>query len=282
MNQTTLSKEEIILRTKRKLFLHQHGEHESIFSGRGMDFREVREYSSDDDIRHLNWKITARVGKPYINTYNETKQIHIVAVYLNSGGISFGEPKPKSDTAREALVSLSYATVHNHDSLSTLFYSESRQQWYPPSRHRAVVDNNFDRASQIESMGEQIEFLNLSKEILQKLKRKSIIFLIGDFWDFGSDVDLGGLADRHELYCIIIRDRAEETLSLRGRYQISDTSSYNSQLLDIDSATATRYATLVEEHDTMLTRHLAKHRISYTKIYTHDDTIDRLARVMRI
>ena len=282
MNQTTLSKEEIILRTKRKLFLHQHGEHESIFSGRGMDFREVREYSSDDDIRHLNWKITARVGKPYINTYNETKQIHIVAVYLNSGGISFGEPKPKSDTAREALVSLSYATVHNHDSLSTLFYSESRQQWYPPSRHRAVVDNNFDRASQIESIGEQIEFSNLSKEILQKLKRKSIIFLIGDFWDFGSDVDLGGLADRHELYCIIIRDRAEETLSLRGRYQISDPSSYNSQLLDIDSATATRYATLVEEHDTMLTRHLAKCRISYTKIYTHDDTIDRLARLMRI
>ena len=282
MNQTTLSKEEIILRTKRKLFLHQHGEHESIFSGRGMDFREIREYSSDDDIRYLNWKITARVGKPYINTYNETKQIHIVAVYLNSGGISFGEPKPKSDTAREALVSLSYATVHNHDSLSTLFYSESRQQWYPPSRHRAVVDNNFDRASQIESIGEQIEFSNLSREILQKLKRKSIIFLIGDFWDFGSDVDLGGLADRHELYCIIIRDRAEETLSLRGRYQISDTSSYNSQLLDIDSATATRYATLVEEHDAMLTRHLAKHRISYTKIYTHDDTIDRLARLMRI
>ncbi len=282
MNQTILSKEEIILRTKRKLFLHQHGEHESIFSGRGMDFREIREYSSDDDIRHLNWKITARVGKPYINTYNETKQIHIVAVYLNSGGISFGEPKPKSDTAREALVSLSYATVHNHDSLSTLFYSESRQQWYPPSRHRAVVDNNFNRASQIESIGEQIEFSNLSKEILQKLKRKSIIFLIGDFWDFGSDVDLGGLADRHELYCIIIRDRAEETLSLRGRYQISDTSSYNSQLLDIDSATATRYATLVEEHDTMLTRALTKHHISYTKIYTHDDTIDRLARLMRI
>ena len=282
MNQTTLSKEEIILRTKRKLFLHQHGEHESIFSGRGMDFREIREYSSDDDIRHLNWKITARVGKPYINTYNETKQIHIVAVYLNSGGISFGEPKPKSDTAREALVSLSYAAVHNHDSLSTLFYSESRQQWYPPSRHRAVVDNNFNRASQIESIGEQIEFSNLSREILQKLKRKSIIFLIGDFWDFGSDVDLGGLADRHELYCIIIRDRAEETLSLRGRYQISDTSSSKSQLLDIDSATATRYATLVEEHDTMLTRHLAKYRISYTKIYTHDDTIDRLARLMRI
>ena len=91
------------IRTKRNLFLNTTGEHKSVFNGDGLDFREIREYDTSDDIRHINWKVTARRGTASVNIFNEDKQLNIVLVYLNSGSLYFGSIKSKQDTAIEIL-----------------------------------------------------------------------------------------------------------------------------------------------------------------------------------
>jgi len=271
----------ILLRTKKKLFLRQYGEHESIFEGSGMDFREVREYSGGEEIRHLNWKITARTGTPMVNRYNETKQLPVVLVYLNSGDLYFGTPKRKQEQAVEVLCALGYAALSHRDTLSALFYATTQQQWLSPDRHRGMVDLLFSTATALDPLGKQIDFTALVEELTQKIRQRSLIFLIGDFWEFDMQHDLGELAMRHELYCIIIRDRAEETLPPQGTYEITDPRTQKTQTLILDKRSASRYETLVQDHTTMLDTHLATHHIPVTKIYTDEDAIEKLAHFIR-
>ncbi len=277
-----LSQTEILLRTKRKLFLGLHGEHETLFGGRGMDFREVREYTAHDDIRHLNWKITARTGTPSVNLYNETKQIHVVLVYLNSAGMVYGSHKSKQQTATEALTALSYAAIENHDTLTTLFYSQERQQWHKPSRHKGIINLNHSTAQHINPIGQTIDFADLSQHLLEKIKEKSLIFLIGDFWEFTIESDLGYLASLHELYCVIIRDSEEEKLSLRGTHTLINPLTQKSTELSITAKTAARYTQLVEIHAQHLIAHCKQHHITHQKIYTSEDTIEKLALLTRL
>ena len=271
----------IILRTKKKLFHPLHGEHESIFGGSGMDFREVREYSGGEDIRHLNWKITARTGTPMINRYNETKQLPVVLVYLNSGDLHFGTHKSKRELAIEVLTALGYATLRHHDTLTTLFYSTAQQQWLPPSRHKGMITLLYATACRLEPLGEQVDFSALTLLLRQKIKQKSLIFLIGDFWEFGADHDLGELAFAHELYCILLRDRSEETLPPKGTYAITNPRTRKAQTRTIDKRSASRYKTLIADHEAMLHAHLSTHRIAATKIYTDEDAIEKLAHFVR-
>jgi len=276
-----LSKEEILLQTRKKLFLDLHGEHESIFGGHGLDFKEVREYNSNDDIRHLNWKITARTGTPSINLYNETKQLSVLLVYLNSAGLCFGTPKRKQETATEALTALSYAAIHYQDTLRTLFYSHAQQHWHKPGIQKGLVDLNFETANDLDPLGHCIYLSDLSQLLLQKIKRRSLIFLIGDFLDFDTQSDLGRLASQHELYCVIIRDKAEERLSASGEQTIIDPLTEQTHTLTIDRHSALRYNTLMQAHDNILYQHLHLHHINYQKIYTHDNTVDKLRLLVR-
>lgn len=275
------SLDSILLRTRKKIFHLLYGEHESVFGGRGLDFREVRAYSSSDDIRHLNWKITARTGTPMVNLYNETKQIPVVLVYLNSGSLHFGTPQSKRTTAIELLTALSYMTVSHHDMLSTLLYSAQSQHWLPPSRHRGTVAHTFEAASALDPLGEACSFQTLNTLLLQKIKRKSLLFLVGDFWTFNAMDDLGELAHIHELYCLIVRDNDEEEIQWRGTYEITDPASWESHTLTVDRRSAEAYKKLAEAHDQRLTQHLDSHRIAHTKIYTHEDAIEKLAHFLR-
>lgn len=273
-----MTKNEILVRTKRKLFLNLYGEHESVFSGNGVDFKEVREYNTNDDIRHINWKVTAREQTPSVNVFNEEKQISICLVYLNSGSLEFGKEKQKKDTAIEVLTALSFATINNNDTLSTLFYSQKEQNFLKPTKNKNRVDINFELATDLQSLGNEIDHDDMSQYVLNKLKRKSIIFLIGDFLE---PLDLKLLSSKHEVYCVIVRDYAEEDLSLLGEYDFVNTQNLQSQKLTIDKATAKKYKQLLIEHDHKLYKHFKQCGIHYEKIYTSDDSIAKLNHLTR-
>lgn len=278
MINKNLNKNEILLQTKKKLFLNLHGEHQSTFSGNGMDFKEVREYDTSDDIRHINWKVTARTMKPSVNIFNETKQLSIVLVYLNSGGLSFGEEKLKKDIAVEVLTSLGFATISNNDMLTTIFYSNNDIKFHKPTKHKSIIDINFETSINLDPLGNDIDYKKLNQYLLNKIKKKSIIFLIGDFLDFD---DFNMIASKHELYCVILRDKSEEDLNLLGEYNFIDTSSLDQQNIDIDKQSINKYNKLFKAQDIKLYQHLKSNRISYQKIYTTDDVIKKLNYLTR-
>lgn len=270
---------EIILKTKRKLFLNFFGEHDSIFSGNGLDFKEVREYNTSDDIRHINWKVTARNQTPSVNIFNETKQLNIVLVYLNSGGLDFGEKTSKKDVAIEVLTALGYAIINNNDMLTTIFYSNKQITFHKPTKHKSIININFDKATKLEPLGNDIDYKELNTYLLNKIKKKSIIFLIGDFLEA---VDFSSIAYKHEVYCTILRDKAEEDLSILGEYNFIDSSTLKEQNISIDKQSIKKYNKLFKAQDTKLLQHLKTNRINYQKIYTSNDVIKKLNHLTRI
>lgn len=270
---------DILIKTKKKLFQEFYGEHQSVFNGNGLEFSEVREYTINDDVRRLNWKIMAKNRKPSVNVFHEHRQLSIVLVYLNSGGLAFGTTRSKKELATEVLSILGFAATSKKDSVTTLFFDREPRHFFKPTRSQSSVELNFETAMQLDPLGCTLDFRRLSDYLLESIKRKSILFLIGDFWE---RPDLRLLASKHELYCVVIRDKAEEDFKLLGEFELIDTASLDSRSMELDARTLQSYNEKVRAHDQGLFTHFNHHRIRYEKIYTDDNVYVKLDRLLRI
>ncbi len=264
--------------TKKRIFSHLSGEHNSIFSGNGLDFRELREYNTSDDIRHLNWKVTARIGTPCVNVFSEDKKLNFVFVYLISGGIYFGTHRAKKDTMRDVLANLSYAAFKKKDLVSTLFFSNQIESLNYSSKNKMIIEQDIKIANNLNPLGKHIDYKKLESYLLSSVKQKSIIFLIGDFLELPT---LRFLSAKHELYVVIVRDKFEEDIKLLGDFNIKDTTSLDSENIFLDEGNLKKYVELMQAHDVALFTMFHKLKIKYKKIYTDDDVVSKLLQLIR-
>jgi len=269
--------EEIILRTRRQLLLNRRAEQPSRFAGEGLDFRELRPYSAEDDIRHLNWKSMARTREPAVNVFNENRQISVGLLYLNSGGLAIGTPRSKRETAVEILTALSYAGLQSGDRVSALFFDETLRGWHPPTRQRMIVDRNYMLASELDPLGRSVDYAALTRELSSRLRKRSVLFLIGDFMEMP---DLTALSALHEVNCLIVRDPLDEELP-SGEFMAVDAGTLAQRELTIDAATRRRYRRIVREHDSRLSEDFRRQGIRWQRIMTGDDAIEKLIRFAR-
>ena len=272
------AKASLLIKTKKNLFLNTSGEHVSALKGNGLDFKEIREYSSGDDVRHINWKVTARNMQPFINVFNEDKQLNIVLVYLNSGSTFFGTHKSKQDTMAEVMTALGISATKSNDLITSVFFSTNEDKYYRASKDVKMVDININTIYDLSNLGNEINYKNLTTYLLSKIKNKSLIFLIGDFLD---DVDFHLLSKKHEVYCAIVRDRFEENLSLHGEFNLMDTNSFDSEDIYLDDTSIKNYNNLMKQHDTKLFKSLKKSHIKYAKIYTNDKVVPSLQKLLK-
>jgi len=263
---------EIIIKTRRYLLLNSKGEYQSHFLGEGLDFRELREYSGSDDIRHLNWKALAKTSKAMVNNFNESRQLSTLLIYLNSGGLIVGKPKSKKEVAIELLTSLSYASLKDGNLVGSLFFDNRAIAYYPPKRQKGIVDINYNLAKGLNPLGSYIDYEALSNYLLKHLRKKSILYLIGDFMEFAN---LSNLAKFFELNVLIVRDDLDENLPT-GEYQIIDTKSLNKKFINIDKKSAKRYKEALMAQDSKMFNLFKRDGIRWKKIYTNEDIIKSL------
>lgn len=264
--------------TKKRLFSHLSGEHNSIFSGNGLDFRELRTYNTSDDIRHLNWKVTARTGTPSVNIFSEDKRLNFVFVFLVSGGIYFGTHREKKDTMRDILANLSYAALSKKDLVSTLFFSNKVEYLNHVSKNKMIIEKDIKIANKLNPLGKQIDYKKLESYLLSSVKQKSIIFFIGDFLELPS---FKFLSAKHEIYVAIVRDKFEEEIKLLGDFHIKDTTLLGSENMFLDEGSLKKYEELMKEHDEALFMMFHKLKIKYQKIYTDDDVVMKLLQLIK-
>ena len=270
--------ENIILKTKRYFYNNHNGEHISYFNGSGLEFNEVRQYNIDDDIRHINWKITARTRTPSVNVFFENRQIDIAIIYLNNGGLFFGEKQKKKDVATELLSSLSFIATNNKDSLATLFFDDEKQTFFKATKNKNQVFINYDMASSIQPLGKTISFEKLEKYIYENIKTKSILFFIGDFLELPN---FKLLSKKYEIYCAIIRDKDEEEIEFNGECVILDTNSTLQKSMNINNDIVNEYNSYMIEYDKKLYGHLKENKVSFTKFYTNENNIEKLMLFLR-
>ena len=261
----------LFIKTYKNFFLELVGNHASKYSGSGLEFKDLREYNSGDDIRHINWKVTAKVREPIVNEFYEHKQINLIFVLLNSGSLYFGSYKQKIQTAYNIFLLLNNSAVFNKDRVKSIIFSYDIEKEYINVNQKSLKYLQQD-ISQIKTLNKNIDYNKLIKYLLN-IKQKSIVFLIGDFFD---EVDFKLLSKKHELNIIIVRDRFEENPLLLGEFNLLDTNSNIEAEFFLEQDAINDYKKALKEFEIKFFNHLYQNNIRYKKIYTSDNELIKL------
>ncbi len=266
----------IVIKTKRQIFSEISGNNSSIFEGEGFDFVELREYNYGDDIRKIDWNVTARMQKPYIKIFHEERELNIVIVSLLGGSVHFGQKRFKQDIIAEIGSLLAFSAVKNGDLFSSFLYTNEIKKDIKPTKNIHAVEKLVESVLSFDAIGEKVDSQNLSKLLFQKIKRRSIIFVIGDFFD---SFDFKILSKKHEVVALIVRDRLEENPPEFGMVDLVDPQNLSGSLMHIDQKAIKRYKEKLHNRDMALYKSFSKHRVSFTKIYTDEEPFVKLSKL---
>jgi len=225
------------------------GEYESIFKGRGMEFHEVREYTPGDDIRSIDWNVTARTGHPYVKKFIEERELTVIIMADMSGSGSFGtRNRMKIELMAEIGAVLSFSAIKNNDKIGLLLFTDKVEKFIPPKKGRPHVLRVIRELLYYKPESRRTS-LNSALEYLGKvLKKRSVIFLISDFMDSDYERLLRILNKRHDIIGISISDPREKELADVGLVELEDAET--GEILFLDTG------------DELLKKELAKKRDS--------------------
>ena len=214
------------------------GEYHSVFKGQGMEFAEVREYLPGDDIRAIDWNVTARFGKPYIKRFEEERELTVMLAVDGSGSTMYGTGEAlKMDIAAEIAAILAFSAIKNNDKVGLMVFSEEIEKYLPPKKGKGHVLRLIRDLLYHESAGHQTR-LDLALEyLLRVLKRKAVIFLLSDFLDDGFDVPLKLVSRKHDLILLRLADPSERELPDLGLVKWYDPETGDESWIDTSSAT---------------------------------------------
>jgi len=273
-----LEQYEIIQKTDKLILSNRYGEHANQTNGNSNDFKDIIPYTSEQNIKDINWKSSSKSGTILTNRYYDSKEANIVLLYICSGSMQYGKPRNKHNIATEIITSLSHAIITKNDSLSTIYHSADIKTHYPKTKSKTLPHQNYSTMLSLNLIGNSPQYNTLQDYIGSNVKEKSIIFIIGDFLQKPM---LDSISKQHAINCIILRDKSEEILSLKGAHHIYDTNSAKSQRLNITSKSAKKYNKAMQEHDDKLEFYFSQLGIKSQKIYTHDDSIMELSHLMK-
>ena len=257
--------QKILVRARRQVFSEMVGNNPSIFVGEGYDFIELREYQHGDDIRHIDWNITAKMQKPYIKIFREERELNVVLVSVLNGSVHFGSKKFKQESIAEIAALLSYATLKNGDLLSSYIFTDEMITNSKPSKKLHQIQKSVDEILNFSAINKNVDFKVIADTLYKRLKRKSLIVVVGDYFEIP---DFKLLARKHEVVSIIVRDRLEENPPEMGFASLVDPESGASLEGDFNSSSVKAYNKKVLIHDHKLYDTFRRDQIRFTKIYT--------------
>lgn len=217
---------QIEIRTRKVVDNVFSGEYHTIFKGRGMEFSEVRQYQPGDDIRSMDWNVTARAGEPYVKVFKEERELTLMLVVDVSASGNFGSHERfKVEIAAEICAALAFSAIKNSDKVGLLSFTDQIEQYIKPKKGRAHVlrlirDVLFHKPKgRGGGIGAALDYLNKVQ------KKKAIVFLISDFIDSGFERQLNVTSKKHDLVAVRLDDPRERILPDVGRINLHDAES---------------------------------------------------------
>lgn len=212
------------------------GEYSSVFKGRGVEFSEVREYQPGDDVRTIDWNVTARRGTPYVKRFTEERELTVILAVDGSASTRFGtQGQLKRERAAEIAAVLGLAASRNNDRAGALLFAEGIEAFIPPRKGKTHVLRlvrdvlAFDPPARGTDLDAALEFL------MRVLHRRSVVFLLSDFLDSGYERRLRALAARHDVVALMLEDRRDRALPRVGLIEVVEPESGERRWLDTGS-----------------------------------------------
>ena len=209
------------------------GEYHSVFKGRGMEFDEVREYAPGDEIRTIDWNVTARMGRPFVKRYVEERELTVMfAVDLSASGAFGSREQFKSEVAAELCALLAFSAIKNNDKVGLLAFSDRIELFIPPKKGASHVLRLVREILNLQPQGKGTDIAGGLEYLAKVMRRKAIVFLISDFFDAGYDKPLRMIARRHDLIALTINDPRELEMPDVGLIEVEDAETGETFLFD--------------------------------------------------
>jgi uncharacterized protein (DUF58 family) len=259
------------------------GEYHSVFKGRGMNFAEVREYQYGDDIRNIDWNVTARAGSPFVKVFEEERELTVMLVVDVSASGDFGtRERLKAELAVEICALLAFSAIKNNDKVGLIIFSDRVEKFVPPRKGRRHVLRVLRELLYHEPEGRGTD-IGVALEYLAHIQRKrAVVFLVSDFRDEGFDKALAVAGRRHDLVAVRIGDEREEVLPPLGLLELEDPESGERVLVNTSSrAFRTAFQEENARRAAALDRTLRRSKVDTIDIRTGEPYVKALMRFFR-
>lgn len=213
------------------------GQYHSAFKGRGMAFSEVREYQFGDDVRDIDWNVTARFHRPYIKVFEEERELTVMLLIDVSGSLDFGTHRQmKSEMVAEIAATLAFSAIQNNDKIGVVFFSDKIEKYIPPKKGRKHILYiirellDFHAESRRTDLNEPLEFLS------NVMKRRCTVFMLSDFYtrtDFLSPLTI--CSRKHDVVAVQVYDKCAAELPDVGLMRVVDAETGHEQYIDTSS-----------------------------------------------
>ena len=252
------------------------GQYHSAFKGRGMAFSEVREYQYGDDIRDIDWNVTARYVRPYVKVFEEERELTVIDV---SGSRDFGSVNVmKKEVITEIAATLAFSAIQNNDKIGVVFFSDKIEKFIPPQKGKKHILYIIRELIDFQPDKKQTNIAQALKYLINAIKKRCTAFLISDFIDKDGFKDALTIANRkHDVVAIQVYDRRETELPAVGLMKIKDAETGQERWIDSSSARVrAAYKEWWDRRQAAMSDSFKKCRVDSVSVRTEDDYVKAL------
>ena len=214
---------QIEIRTNREVTDVLGGQYHSVFKGRGMEFEEVREYMPGDEVRAIDWNVTARFGHPYIKKFTEERELTVMLVVDVSASGQFGSGKQsKNELAAELAAVLAFSAIRNNDKVGVILFTDRIEKYIAPKKGRRHVLRVVREILAFQPTGTGTNLAQAFDYLNRVQRRRAVTFVLSDFQDAGFEKKLRLAGQRHDMVALSLRDLREEELPAVGLVEFRD------------------------------------------------------------
>ncbi len=261
------------LKARHQVYTLLSGHNLSKLHGEGYDFSELREYQIGDDIRKINWTITAKLGKPYIKELHANRELSVVVAAFMDASLYFGTGNTKQEKLTEAATLLGYAAQQNSDLFTGLRYTQESIKATPPTKQLYHIEQFSKTLFEASLLNTSLDYHTAIQDLFKRLHKPSLLFVLSDFLE---EVDLSLLAQKHEVIAVVIRDREEEMPKRLGEVTLSSPQDKKKMDTYFGQRSIEKYLAKLKENDEKISEHFVRYDIRSVKIFTDDEVVSKL------
>lgn len=273
----------IHIKSSRMVDTVMAGQYKSVFRGAGIEFEEVREYSPGDDVKSIDWKVSARLGRPFIKLYREERESILIVLVDMSASLNFGSfHGPKLEKAAEIASVLAFNAVKNDDKVGAVFFTDRIEKYIPPKKGSSHVWRLIKEIFTFSPQGRGTD-ISLALDFLARVsKKKTLSFIISDFISTPFLSNLKTVRRKHEIIGVVVDDPADDQLPAKGIVTLTDFETGQVLTLDAGHSTARSwYRRQKRSWREMAGEHFSKARSDMIHISTEDSVSDSLMQYFR-
>lgn len=261
------------------------GEYHSAFKGRGMAFSEVREYQFGDDIRSIDWNVTARYNHPFVKIFEEERELTVMLLIDVSGSREFGTfEKMKKNIITEISAILSFSAIQNNDKIGVIFFSNTIEKFIPPKKGKSHILRIIRELIEFHPREKGTNITEVLRYLTNAIKKRCTAFVISDFMDDNTDLEMAlSIANnKHDIVALKIYDEREKELPSIGMLKLKDAEKGNYVWVDSSSRkTRKLYSDWWANHTLKLDSMFKRCGVDYTSINTNEDYVKSLMSLFK-